>query len=91
MVRALDLSLTDLGSVSSSPVESSVNYLICRFLFPNWEDDNTSFITLVVYSLQKHLRAGTALQRWSVCRNPTLLKELLRDHDNSNNNLFPAI
>lgn len=66
-VRALDLSLRDLGSISSSPMESWANYLICRFLSPNWED-NTSFVTLVVYSLKKHLRSGTALQRMSVCR-----------------------
>lgn len=96
IVRALDLSLRDLGAISSSPMESWANYLICQFLSPNWEDNNTSFITLVVYSLTKQLRVGTALQQLSACRaqncrNPSLLEEPLQDHNNSNNSLFPVI
>lgn len=92
--RALDLSLRDLASISSSPMESWANYLICRSLSPIWEHKNASFIAVVVYSLKKHLGAGSGLQWMCVCRaqhcrNPTLLEESLRDHNSSNNNLYP--
>lgn len=58
----LDLSLRDLASISSSPMESRANYLICRLLSPIREHNNTSFMALVVYALKKHLGAGSALQ-----------------------------
>lgn len=95
-VRALDLSLRDLASICSSPLESWANYLICQFLSPIWEYNNTSFIALVVYSLKKHLGAGSALQWVSVCRaqncrNPTLFEEPLWDLSSSNNNPCPGI